>query len=85
MLGGNPEKAKGHFEEAAKITRGRFLMAYALEAQFLAPQTMDRALFDEMIGKVNEGSVDALPEQRLANALAKERVKFLKENEASYF
>lgn len=85
MLGGDPVKAKEHFEEAIKLTDGKLLMAYALEAQFLAVQTMDKALFEEMLGKVNEGSVDALPEQRLANALAKERAKLLKQNEAVYF
>ncbi len=85
MLGGSPEKAKENFEKAAEITKGRLLMVYALEAQFLAIQTMDRALFDEMIGKVTAGAVDGLPEQRLANALAKERVKFLKDNESHYF
>lgn len=85
MLGGDPEKARQHFEEAAKLTDGKALMVYALEAQYLATQTMDKALFDEMIDKVQAGSVDAMPEQRLANALAKERAKFLKTNEASYF
>ncbi len=85
MLGGNPTKSKEHFNEAIRITGGRFLMAYALEAQFLAPQTLDRALFTEMIDKVNQGSIEALPEQRLANALAKQRVGYLKENEQSYF
>ena len=85
ILGGSPEKGKKHFEEAAKLTGGKFLMVYALEAQFLAVQNMDKALFDEMIVKVEAGSVNALPEQRLANALAKERVKFLKSNESHYF
>lgn len=78
-LGGDPGKAKEHFAEAEKVTEGKFLMVYALQAQFLATQTMDRALFDEMVQKVEQGSIDALPEQRLANALAKERVKFLKQ------
>jgi len=85
MLGGNPEKAKTHFEEALKVTNGRLLLGYALEAQFLAVQTMDKDLYEQMLTKIREGSIDALPEQRLANALAKERVKFLKENESKYF
>ncbi len=85
MLGGSPEKARKHFDEAAKITGGKMLMVYALEAQFLSVQTMDKQLFGDMIDKVNAGSVDALPEQRLANALAKERVKFLRDNETKYF
>lgn len=85
MLGGSPEKSKEHFAEAEKITNGKSLMVYALQAQFLAVQTMDKALFHEMLDKVNAGSIDALPEQRLANALAKQRAKYLKETEASYF
>lgn len=85
MLGGSPEQAKKHFEEAAKVTNGRSFMVYALAAQFLAVQTMDQSLFDEMISKVNDGNINALPEQRLANALAKERVKFLKDNQSHYF
>lgn len=85
MLGGNPEKARMHFEEAAKVTNGKMLMVYALEGQFLAVQTMDKQLLNEMIEKVNAGSIEALPEQRLANALAKERVNFLRTNEPKYF
>jgi len=85
MLGGNPEKAKQHFEEAARVTNGRLLMVFAIEAQYLAALTLDRGLFDEMISKVEAGSIDALPEQRLANALAKDRVKYLRENSSHYF
>ena len=85
MLGGNPEEARKHFEEASKLTNDRNLMVFALEAQFLAVQIRDKGLFDEMIAKVNAGSVDALPEQRLANALAKERVKYLQANASHYF
>lgn len=85
MLGGNPEKAREHFDEAAKVTDGKNLMVYALEGQFLAVQTRDRGLLDDMISKINSGSVDALPEQRLANALAKLRAKFLAANAPHYF
>ncbi len=85
MLGGSPEKAREHFEEASKINDGRSLMVYALEAQYLAVQTQDHALFDAMIEKINTGSIDDLPQQRLANALAKERAKFLRANEKNYF
>lgn len=85
MLGGNPEKAKEHFEAAAETTQGKNLMVYALEAQFLAVLTMNKGLFDEMLAKVNEGSVEGLPQQRLANALAKQRAKYLAANASHYF
>ncbi len=85
MLGGSPVQSKDHFEEGAKLTHDQSLMIFALEAQYLAVQTMDKSLFEDMIAKVNAGSIEALPEQRLANALAKQRVKFLKDNESHYF
>jgi TRAP transporter TatT component family protein len=85
MLGGDPKKALENFENAAKVTEGRNLMVYALEAQFLAVQTMDRSLFDDMLSKINAGSVEALPAQRLACALAKQRAKYLQDNASHYF
>jgi len=85
MLGGDPKKALQSFEDAAKVTQGRSLMVYALQAQFLSVQTMDRSLFDDMLAKINAGSVEALPEQRLANALAKQRAKYLQDNAPQYF
>jgi len=85
MLGGNPVQAKEHFEAASQTTGGKNLMVFALEAQFLAVQTMNRDLFNEMIQKVTDGSVEGLPQQRLANALAKQRVKYLQANASHYF
>ncbi len=85
MLGGSPDKAKEHFAEAERLTGGKALMVYALQAQFLATQLLDKALFEELLGKVDAGSVDADPAQRLANALAKERAKLLRAHEAAYF
>lgn len=85
MLGGNPGEAKKHFDLAAKVNGDRFLMVFALEAQFLAPQTMDRPLFEKMLAKVRDGNLDLLPEQRLANRLAKERAEFLREKEENLF
>lgn len=85
MLGGNPEMAKKHFEEAVNTSGGRFLIPYALQAQFLAVQTQDKNLFNDLIGKVELGDPNALPEQKLANMLAKERVRFLREKEKDLF
>lgn len=85
MLGGSPEKGKKYFDDAAESVKGKALMPYALQAQYLAVQTMDKALFNEMIAKAEAGKVDDFPQQRLANALAKERVKFLRANEKHYF
>ncbi len=85
MLGGDPKKAREHFDKAAGAAGGKFLMPIVLEAQYLAVQMNDKALFDELLAKVEAGSLDDMPEQRLANALAKERAKFMKANEKNYF
>ncbi|MBI4373363.1 MAG: hypothetical protein HY542_00655 [Deltaproteobacteria bacterium] len=85
MLGGNPEEAKKHFEEASKSSEGRFLLPYVLQAQFLAVQTQDRNLFNDLIGKVESGDPNAMPEQKLANMLAKERVRYLRDREKELF
>ncbi|MBI2500686.1 MAG: hypothetical protein HYW02_04325 [Deltaproteobacteria bacterium] len=85
MLGGNPEEAKKHFEKAEGATKGKFLMVYAIEAQFLAVQMQDKALFEGLLSKIEDASVDVLPEQRLANVLAKERARLLRSQIDSYF
>ena len=85
MLGGNPEQARKHFESAAKTSEGKMLMTMVLEAQVLAVQLQDRELFDRLLGQVEEGSIEAIPEQRMANVLAKERARLLRENAKNYF
>ena len=85
MLGGNVTKGKEHFEAAAKATGRRFLMTYVLEAQYLAVQEQDKSLYGELLSKVEDGKAELLPEQRLANELAKERAKFLRDSEKKLF
>jgi len=77
MLGGNPDKAKNHFEQALKITEGKYLLISFLYAKIYAVQNQDRNLFKTQLGKVLEASVDVLPEQRLANQIAKRKAAVL--------
>jgi len=46
---------------------------------------MDEALFDELLQKVEATSPDVLPDYRLANAVAKEKAKLLREKKAELF
>jgi len=85
ILGGDANKARQHFEEASKASSGKFLMVEALEAQVLAVQLQDRMQFHKLISRIESTSLEVLPEQRLANALAKERARLLRENESHYF
>jgi hypothetical protein len=77
ILGGNPEGARRHFERCLEISKGKFLMANVYYAMTYAVQTQNRELFSTLLRNVNEASLDILPEQRLANAIAKKKAEKL--------
>jgi hypothetical protein len=77
MLGGDPEKARNHFEQALKITGGKYLLVSFLYAKTYAVQNQDRDLFEAQLKKVLEAPYDVLPEQRLANQIAKRKAAAL--------
>jgi len=85
MFGGNPEKAKEHFEKCLAINQGKFLMTYVYYAKTYAVQVQDRELFETLLRKVEAAPLDILPEQRLANAIAKKKAGQLLKNIDEYF
>lgn len=85
MFGGDPIKSKEHFEKAIKAYNRKFLMAIVLYAQFYAVQMQDKDLFRQLLNEVIEADAAALPEQRLANELAKKRAKVLLNRIDDYF
>lgn len=85
MFGGNPGKSKEHFEKALAAYQRKFLMALVLYAQSYAIQNQDRALFESLLNEVLTTPADALPEQRLANEIAKLRARWLLDHASSYF
>ena len=84
-LGGKPEKAKEHFEQALALNGGRFLMTYVYYASTYAVQTQDQELFDSLLKKVEDASVDLLPEARLPNVIAKRKATLLHARVAELF
>jgi len=85
MLGGDPEKARSHFEENLRLTEGKYLVARYLYARTLAVQTQDRALFEEQLQAVAAAGADELPGQRLANEVARVRSQSLLESADDLF
>jgi len=85
MLGGNPERAKAHFETALRLNGGKFLMTYVYYARSYAVQTQDQQLFNELLTKVESASLDILPEFRLANAIAKQKARRLLSHQSDVF
>ncbi len=77
LFGGDPDISRKHFENCLRINGGKFLLTYVYEARSLAVQTQDRALFEDLLHKVDTASLDILPEARLSNAVAKRKAQAL--------
>ena len=77
MLGGDPDKAKKHFEKALELTNRRFLLVQVMYAMTAAVQSQDRPLFDKLLKGVLEAELSIYPQQKLANVAAKRRAKRL--------
>lgn len=72
-VGGDPEAARRYFDEAVAVTGGRYLMARVMKARHYAHAVQDRALFESTLKEVLNTPPTVMPEQRLANELARRR------------
>lgn len=85
MLGGDPVKAKDHFEKSIKITQGKFLLAYIYYIKYYALRTFNEELFDQLLAHIKETPVNVLPEFQLLNSMAKEKAIRLEKNRSEWF
>jgi hypothetical protein len=85
LLGGDPEKAKSHFERAIQLTDGRFLMTYVYYAKYYAIQTLNEEKFDELVHHVLDARLDILPEYKLINQIAKKKAEMLLRSKSDIF
>ncbi len=85
LLGGDPGKAKIHFEWAQRINHGHYLMSYVLNARWYAVAVQDRELFKQLLTKVLESPAGVLPEARLTDEAAKKKASALLEKIDDYF
>ncbi|MEK7384155.1 MAG: TRAP transporter TatT component family protein [Elusimicrobiota bacterium] len=85
MLGGDPRKAKAHFDAAQRSTNGRYLMAHVLNARWYAVAVQDRALFEQLLRKTLESPAGLLPQARLTDEAAKRKAAVLLEKIDDYF
>lgn len=79
MLGGDPEKARVHFERNLELNQRKFLLTQLIYAKTYAVQAQDKELFENLLKEIIESPADALPEQRLANEVAKQKARNLLE------
>jgi hypothetical protein len=77
ILGGDPEKAKKHFEKCVTLSNEKFMLAYVYLARYYAQPLLDAALFDEYLKIVLEAPSDVLPDNELITAIAKNKARKL--------
>jgi hypothetical protein len=85
VLGGKPDLAKVNFERALAVGGGKFLMTYVFYAKTYAVEAQDERLFEDLLNHVIDAPVDVLPEQRLANAVAKKRAQEALSRKSDFF
>jgi len=85
MFGGNFDVARGHFDKARSVTRGKLLLVDMLQAQYLARQQLDRRQFHDRLTAVVNAPPDLFPEMALANAIAQRKAKQLLAKEEEWF
>jgi len=85
MFGGDLVKSRAHFERALRTTDRKFLMAQLYYARSYATQSLDEELFDRLLAEIEAASLEILPENRLANAVAKQKAALLKAKKPELF
>ncbi len=84
-LGGKPDSARYHFERCFEIGNNAFLLPHLYMAKSYCVQMQDRNLFEQLLARIEETPLDALPAQRLVNAIAKRNAKKLGERAEELF
>ena len=85
MFGGDTVSARVHFDKAIQFSDGKFLMIYYYYAKSYAVMTQDKELFESLLHKVINAPENLLPDQNLANEIAKVKAAALLEKESDYF
>lgn len=84
-MGGNPEKAKLHFQRAFELSKSKLLVVPFIYAKFYAVQIQDKALFEKTLNDIIATPVNFFPEKNLANEVAKRKAKDLLEKADALF
>lgn len=85
MFGGDPDRSRAHFERALRLNEGKFLMTYVYYARSYAVLYQDQPRFEQCLAAVDSASLEILPAQRLANAVAKKKAQLLRSQAADLF
>lgn len=84
-LGGDPEKARYHFDRAIAISQDQALMPYVLKARYYARQIFDRELYLSLLNRALALPIDDKPELTLQNVAARRQAQKLLEETDEFF
>jgi len=84
-MGGNPEQAKFHFDEAIDISDGKYLLWQLMLARYYAVQVKDKQLFTSTLNDIISAPDNLLPQANFSNLVAKQKAQALLDNIKSYF
>lgn len=85
MFGGDFARAARHFDRAAALNQGRFLLVDVYRARYLLWQMGDRGAFHATLKRVLDAPAGSDPDLNLANALAKREAAELLQREGDLF
>lgn len=76
--GGDPEKGLEHHAKALALAKGQRISPLVAYAESVCVKKQDKACFHEWLDKALAFDPDSVPEQRLANLVARKRAQWLK-------
>ena len=79
-MGGDPAKARVHFERAVELSEGQSIAAYINYVMAVSVAQQNGTEFDELLGTALRIRPDAVPNMRMLRILQHERVRYLIEN-----
>ena len=85
ILGGDMKKAKHYFDRCFEFSQETFLLPYVYYAQYYLVRQMDQELFIKILEKVLQAPENILPGQKLPNAIAKKKARFLLDRVEEFF
>jgi len=85
QMGGNPEMAKFHFNEAFDISESKYLLWKLLYAEYYAVQVKDKELFISTLNDIISAPDTILQEAIFPNQIAKRKAKAVLDNINLYF
>jgi hypothetical protein len=78
MFGGNPGRARHHFDTALRLSDRRVLLYQVFYAEFYCRQVLDAECFTTTLDAVLAAPDSLLPEERLLNAIGRARALTLR-------